>query len=60
MNRIICWIKTLWGGWPFDFYTDGHVYVEDEKHERVTVTISHCENCGKQEIGWYDRPPQIL
>ena len=30
----------------------GHVFVEEEKHKNVTVTIGKCEECGKVDISW--------
>ncbi|MFT8319340.1 MAG: hypothetical protein ABF649_00725 [Bacillus sp. (in: firmicutes)] len=30
----------------------GHVFVVEEIHENVTVVISKCEICEKQDISW--------
>jgi len=51
-NRWQCFLKSVWGGYPFDYYIDGHSWVEVEEHKNCTVTISKCEVCGKQEITW--------
>lgn len=54
-NRWQCFLKSVWGGFPLDYYLDGHEWVETEKHENCTVTITKCEVCGKQEIAWTKR-----
>ena len=57
-NRIDCWFKTIWRTAALFLKTgkayvvEGHVYVETEVHENVTVYISECKDCGKVEISW--------
>ena len=55
-NAWQCWItgifRSLQIGWPMNFPMSGHTFVEDVIHKNCTVTIGHCEKCGKLEIDW--------
>ena len=55
--QLICFLKTTWlsffnvlGGSPYGM--SGHMWQDIETHENVTVTISKCMTCGKQELSF--------
>lgn len=56
MNRIYCFltgiIRSIRIGWPFNYPMSGHVFVDQEEHKNVKVTISKCEACNKIDITW--------
>lgn len=56
INRWICALKSVWGGWPFDYYISGHQFVDVEYHRNKYVTVAVCECCGKVDISWGDTP----
>lgn len=58
INRWICWLGSVWGGWPFDYHIDGCSWVDKEEHRNCTVMIAECERCGKTDISWSKFAPK--
>jgi hypothetical protein len=54
-RRPLCWLQEFWWTLTSGANFSGHIMIDDEVHENVTVTISHCEACGKKEITWEEK-----
>lgn len=52
LRKLDCWLEELYNLFRYQTRIDGHDWLEEEVHENVTVIISRCEHCGKQEISW--------
>jgi len=47
-----CIIRGWWRSLKSGFKISGHDYVDVERYENATVTISRCEHCGDTTISW--------